>query len=416
MANKLYEETNIAAIATAIRNKNGSSDTYTVAQMPNAIDNIPTSGIRSVSSVEINTYSGQTHTEYLRPDGSEGKTDLAVSATVLPSNATIPDLKWESSNPAVATVYYDESAATYKIHSKSAGTVTITATSVESGENDSFTLTVAVPNLTVIRNKVQAGKILELMDIGDVIPTTVNFKKTATSATSYSTAIRLVHILDTAEKQAKYGLNSYGAIFQYKHAHIQGMMFDAAETATEADEETAQDGVYYYGWTSGTTYTPLNLTTGDTIPYGDYTKVYKSSINTTGANFNNIRQSGWNNWKYSMIRQWLNSNAEASTQGWFAKSHVGDGTPSNTVLNYAGWLADIDQDLAAIVTEATISTASNTVTDGGATYNSLVGFESSEISFSSLYFFNKISATFFYFHLLKQENAMVDDLQLMVLI
>lgn len=44
MANKLYEETDIAAIATAIRGKNGSSDTYTVSQMANAIANIPSGG------------------------------------------------------------------------------------------------------------------------------------------------------------------------------------------------------------------------------------------------------------------------------------------------------------------------------------------------------------------------------------
>jgi surface protein len=44
MANKLYEETNIAAIATAIRGKNGSSDTYTVSQMATAITNLPSGG------------------------------------------------------------------------------------------------------------------------------------------------------------------------------------------------------------------------------------------------------------------------------------------------------------------------------------------------------------------------------------
>ena len=38
MANKLYEESNIAAIATAIRAKNGSSDTYTVSEMAPAIN------------------------------------------------------------------------------------------------------------------------------------------------------------------------------------------------------------------------------------------------------------------------------------------------------------------------------------------------------------------------------------------
>lgn len=367
MANKLYEENDIRAIATAIRTKEGeqAGGTMTVAQMPTRIANLPEGGIVSVESVSITT---QDQTIYTRPDGSEGKTDVALAATVLPANATIPDLKWESSDPTKATIIYDEANNVYKVHALAAGTVTITATSVESGESDSITITVATPTWAVIQAQVRAGTILNIMDVGDVVPTVVDFKKTSSSHTAYNTAVRLVHILDTAAKQAKYGLNSYGAIFQYKHAHIQGMMFDAAETATEADEETAQDGVYYYGWTSGTTYTPLNLETGATIPYSDYTKVYKSSINTTSANFNSIRQYGWNNWKYSMIRQWLNSDAEASTQAWFVKSHVGDGTPNNTVLNYAGWLADIDQDLAAIVSQVTISTSANTVTDGGATY------------------------------------------------
>lgn len=44
MSLKLYEETSIQAIATAIRAKNGSSDTYTVGQMANAIENIPSGG------------------------------------------------------------------------------------------------------------------------------------------------------------------------------------------------------------------------------------------------------------------------------------------------------------------------------------------------------------------------------------
>jgi len=41
MALKLYDETNISAIADAIRSKNGSADTYTVGQMATAIQNIP---------------------------------------------------------------------------------------------------------------------------------------------------------------------------------------------------------------------------------------------------------------------------------------------------------------------------------------------------------------------------------------
>ena len=368
MANKLYEENDVAAIATAIRTKNGSSDTYKVSDMAAAVEAIPTSGIISVSSVAINTYSGTTQTMYLKPDGSAGKMELAVSATVLPANATIPDIKWESSDPTKATIIYDEANDTYKVRAVGAGTVTITATSVESGESDSFTVTVAVPTWAVIKQFVQAGNILNLMDVGDIVPTVVDFKKTSSSHTTYNTGVRLVHLLNTAERQAKYGLTSQGAIFQYQHAHIQGIPYDAAETALEATEETAQDGIYYYGWTSGSTYTPLNLATGATIPYGDYTKVYKSSINTTGTYYNQIRVNGWNNWKYSLIRQWLNSDAAASSQEWFTPSHVGDGQPNNTLKNYAGWLADIDQDLAAVVAQVTISTAANNVSDGGATY------------------------------------------------
>ena len=370
MGNVLVNETSLTNIANAIRAKEGeqAGGTMTPAQMPTRIANLPSGGVISVESVTINIYSGTTQNRFLRPDGSEGKGDLAVSATVLPANATIPDLKWTSSNTAVATIVYDGANDAYKVHAVGVGSATITATSVESGESDSFTVVVATPTWTDIQAQVRAGTILDIMDIGDVVPTVVDFKKTSSSHTVYNTSVRLVHILDTSAKQAKYGLNSNAAIFQYTHATVQSISFDAAETALEATEETAQEGVYYYGWTSGTTYTPLNLATGDTIPYGDYGKVYKSSINTNGTYYNQIRGNGWNNWKYSMIRQWLNSDAAPSSQEWFTPSHIGDGTPSNTVLNYAGWMNDIDQTLASIVVPVTIGTAANTVTDGGATY------------------------------------------------
>lgn len=44
MAMKLYSETAIQDIADAIRSKNGSSDTYTVAEMAQAIEDIPSGG------------------------------------------------------------------------------------------------------------------------------------------------------------------------------------------------------------------------------------------------------------------------------------------------------------------------------------------------------------------------------------
>lgn len=44
MGLKLYPEESVQAIASAIRDKNGSSDTYTIGQMSQAIEDIPTGG------------------------------------------------------------------------------------------------------------------------------------------------------------------------------------------------------------------------------------------------------------------------------------------------------------------------------------------------------------------------------------
>lgn len=52
MANKLYDETSIQAIADAIRAKNGSSDAYKVSEMAQAIEDIPTGGGGNADYVE----------------------------------------------------------------------------------------------------------------------------------------------------------------------------------------------------------------------------------------------------------------------------------------------------------------------------------------------------------------------------
>ena len=55
MANKLYEETHIQNIANAIRQKNGSSDSYTVSQMADVIKSIPSEngGITPTGTINI---------------------------------------------------------------------------------------------------------------------------------------------------------------------------------------------------------------------------------------------------------------------------------------------------------------------------------------------------------------------------
>lgn len=47
MANKLYEESSVQAIADAIRAKNGSADTYTIGQMATAVTNLTSGGVRT---------------------------------------------------------------------------------------------------------------------------------------------------------------------------------------------------------------------------------------------------------------------------------------------------------------------------------------------------------------------------------
>lgn len=74
MALKLYNETDIEAIADAIRGKNGSSDTYKVSQMAQAIDDIPSGG------------GGWDVSDYL--DMSKPSGELASTITALPSDGT----------------------------------------------------------------------------------------------------------------------------------------------------------------------------------------------------------------------------------------------------------------------------------------------------------------------------------------
>ena len=141
--------------------------------------------------------------------------------------------------------------------------------------------------------------------------------------------------------------------------------FDAPETPTAATEETAQDGIYYFGY-NGSTYTALNLSTGDTIPYGDYTAVYKTDITGNVNYFNDIRQYGYNVYKYSAIRQWLNSDAGAGA--WWHASHVGDIAPSS-YTSQAGFMKDLDSSFKAILQRTEVVTAGNNLTDDGSNYS-----------------------------------------------
>lgn len=147
-----------------------------------------------------------------------------------------------------------------------------------------------------------------------------------------------------------------------KYATPSNYMFDNAESVV-ATEGTAQADVYYYGW-DGSSITALNLATGATIPYGDYTTIYKSSVNTSASNFNAMRQYGYNNWGLSNLRQWLNSSAGAGV--WFTPTHVGDVAPNYS--SQAGFLSGFSAEFQSVLTPTRSGTAANTATDGGTNY------------------------------------------------
>lgn len=158
------------------------------------------------------------------------------------------------------------------------------------------------------------------------------------------------------------------------------------EFAGRTAEPTAIAGTIYYGVTtisgapSASNTTKLNLSPGDPIPYDDYGRIYKSSIDTDGAGVNALYNYGYNNYLLSNIRQYLN----ASGSNWFQPSHVGDSSP--TYASWTGFLSSITpNDFLSAVSPTATKCVLNSVTDGGATvtiYDKFFLASASELQFS----------------------------------
>lgn len=213
---------------------------------------------------------------------------------------------------------------------------------------------------TGIQQIVRNGNAANYFTVGDEIDVACPWTDPS-SGTTYSW-VWVVADIGTTYKESDPSTAVPAMTLIAKYTTPSTYMFDNVENVV-ADEATAQDGVYYYGW-DGYAMTALNLATGVTIPYGDYTTVYKSSVNTAANNYNDMRQYGYNNWELSNVRQWLNSSAGAGV--WFTPTHIGDVAPDYS--SQAGFLSGFSAEFQSVLTATRSGTSANTVTDGGTTY------------------------------------------------
>lgn len=93
MSNKLYEESDVQAIANAIRSKNGSSDTYMVSEMAQAVLDIPT-GTTPTGTKQITISSAGTTTENVSA--------YANAEITVPQGQYKPNIDATPTNPSIS--------------------------------------------------------------------------------------------------------------------------------------------------------------------------------------------------------------------------------------------------------------------------------------------------------------------------
>lgn len=206
---------------------------------------------------------------------------------------------------------------------------------------------------------VAAGKAREYFDIGDVIyiPWT-NY--TPSTPVVYQFPFVVVHIGDAYDENDVLHEDALWLMAMY--AEPEEITFDAVEDTVVnlTEEPNALAGWYYWGLTGTDQYTELNLAEGAAIPTS-YDSVHKCAINNLG-----VLRYGYNRWRDSAYRQWLNSDA-AKNANWWTEQHEGDKAPTTTYTNKPGWLYGFEKRWLDVIKPVKVQTAANTVTDGGVT-------------------------------------------------
>ncbi len=159
------------------------------------------------------------------------------------------------------------------------------------------------------------------------------------------------------------------AIYMRKYATVNKIPFDAPNQE-EATEETAQEGITYYGLTKGSTspstsnVTVLTLAAGDAIPYATYEKVFKNAYNDSTKN---IIVNGHNRYQTSAYRQYLCADKSVGAGLWWSRQHVGQVHPGADYMLHP-YQAGCSAALLAAIKPVKRTVVANTKVDGGGTY------------------------------------------------
>lgn len=118
-----------------------------------------------------------------------------------------------------------------------------------------------------------------------------------------------------------------------------------------------------------TSYAADGITTIETVPItsgSGGTALGTLQYDTRNGNLNSMQEAGygWNRWKYSAARQWLNSTQPKTK--WWTKQDDWDIAPSQLATK-DGFLCGMPADMLAVLKKVKVITLANTVNDGGET-------------------------------------------------
>lgn len=182
------------------------------------------------------------------------------------------------------------------------------------------------------------GHLPEVLSVGDTLTESWT-DLSATPPVTYTVSFKVMHFGDAEDENGKVYHNK--AFLCWTKGTPYMLSVDERERVQVdlSEEATAQADTCYVGY-DGTNYTLLELSTGDELPT-TYSKLYKLGLPSALP-----VQSGYNRWKCSNYRQWLNSDAPASQ--WWQSDHLGCVEPASAAAR-PGFLSGFSESFRAFL-------------------------------------------------------------------